>query len=128
MSDCDAWCTQEALCRISVLKKMPSNAEIVEGGFDDAGQMLLSMRINEPGAYKVLVESGATPWGTEPTQPLQVCVEQLLMLIIRTVEAKIGATHKLSPKVEGTADLQLTATEVKQWASLFRARREEGMK
>ena len=53
----------EALCRVAVLKALPTDEEITAGGYMHAGDMLVCLRDDDPPAYKALIRAHANPWG-----------------------------------------------------------------
>ena len=92
----------EALCRLAILKALPTDYEISEGicrgdemaelrGCEDAGEYLARLLDDAPGEYQELMLERATPWGDEPDQPVCRCVAHLLSLIVRLIKREIAA-------------------------------------
>ena len=99
----------QALCRVATLKALPSDEEMAAGGFEHAGAMIHHLRESDPPSYKKLQAERCGQWGAPPPpgglfvgQPLCRRVEQLLSLILHTIEV---ATR-------GEDDLMLTEKEV----------------
>lgn len=90
---------------MAVLKALPTKAEILANGCMDAGQYLINLKERNEKAYDAFVSERATRWGEEPKQPVPVCVEHMLTVIIRQIE---GGTR-------GADNLELTQSEVDQW-------------
>jgi len=86
----------EALCRISVLKALPTDEEraarAVQLGADcpDAPSYISSLRIEDELAYDAWLGANAIEWGGEPRQPLDRCLVQLLALIVHTMRQSSG--------------------------------------
>ena len=95
----------ECICRLAVLKALPTHAEIEAAGCSDAGAYQIKLKHESPHGYRRFLEERATRWGEEPKQPVAVCVEHLLTVIIRQIE----------DVTRGNDDLQLTQGEVDQW-------------
>ena len=96
----------EALCRVAVLKALPTDEEITAGGYMHAGDMLVCLRDDDPPAYKALIRAHANPWGAWAVegglrQPTCRCVEHVLTMIIHTIEVS----------TRGEDDLLLTEKE-----------------
>ena len=90
---------------MAVLKALPTKAEILASGCVDAGEYLLQLKERNEKAYHAFQSERATRWGDEPKQPVPVCVEHILTVIIRQIE---GGTR-------GADNLELTQSEVDQW-------------
>jgi hypothetical protein len=74
----------EALCRLSVLKALPTDEEIGEAGCDDCGTYMLQLLRDDAAAYNKMLTTRDSPWGTvKPTlQPVARCVEHVIHMII----------------------------------------------
>ena len=95
----------EALCRISVLKALPTDEEITAAGAADAHEYLAQLKLNDEEGYKTLLRERRTAWGVDPSQPTWRCVAHLCAIIVRTMEeASAGADN-----------LMLTEQEVAGW-------------
>ena len=95
----------EALCRLSVLKALPTDAEVDAAGCDDAGDYVLRLRERDEAAHARLVEERKGRWGELPKQPVHRCVEHLITLMIRIIEAA----------TPGKDNLRLTQQECDEW-------------
>lgn len=117
----------EALCRISGLKALPTDAELLKGptaggvpdprsavpagavegagsmggGPSRAGQYLATLRSESPQDYDDLITKRATAWGSPPSQPLCRCVDHLLSLIFWRIESETTRSGVSS----GTAEI-----------------------
>lgn len=95
----------ECICRLAVLKALPTRADIEAAGLKDAGQFLMEKRRQDPQGYNQFLEERATRWGEEPKQPVHKCVEHLICLIIREIE----------DRSKGVDNFDLTQEEVDDW-------------
>ena len=103
----------EALCRLSVVKALPTDEELARLQCPDAGvfmQRLLSSDFDDqtmdefdPNVF--FAERGAD-WGETPRQPMHRCLSHTIACIIRAVEAES----------RGEDDLQITRKEAQLWA------------
>ena len=103
----------ECLCRAAILKGYPTDEEIRHSEFADGGSYILYLRKEMPANYKRIMEEEAAPWGSPPKLPAERCLEHLLTLIIRTIEAQASATTVGN-------DLQLSAVEMKTWSNMYK--------
>ena len=71
----------ECLCRVSLLKALPTDAEVKAQGCADAGVALIHLRVTDPAAYKQRLADDATPWGGKPRQPIERCVHHLRLRV-----------------------------------------------
>ena len=94
----------EAICRLAAIKGLPFTDDIIAAGFVDAGAYMAHLAQRNPEAYdKILRNCGS--WGSLSPQPLATCVDHLLSIIVRAIEAdSVGAD-----------DLHLTNEEVSSW-------------
>ena len=76
----------EALVRVSTMVGWPTDAEIEEAGYTDAGEFLLNLR-QFSNVYDRFMATHATSWDQEPRQPIERCVDHLIAWIIRVVAA-----------------------------------------
>ena len=112
----------EALCRLSCLKALPTDAELERTGCADAGIFLQRLHAGSlPEEFTDEFDTGdaafadeaaafmdvrAAAWGEESVHPLECSVRHLIACIVRTVEED---SH-------GADNMQLTLNEVKNWA------------
>eukprot|EP00962_Isochrysis_galbana_P030622 scaffold9933_cov125-Isochrysis_galbana.AAC.4 len=95
----------EFVTRLAAVAPLPTDDEIRQGGFEDAGQLILDLRFGDPRAYDAFIRSRAGRWDEPPTQPMERCVEHLLFVLIRTVEASAGNANgdgRLSSREAGS--------------------------
>jgi len=76
----------EALCRIAVLKALPTDEEIARSGLKDAGQYLHYLKCEATEEYNAIMSSRATLWGNPPRQRVDRCVDHLLSMIVFKIE------------------------------------------
>lgn len=72
----------EALCRIAKLKAWPTDDEVRQAGFPNAGSYVLEMRDRTPESWPQWVVGRATPWGGTPRLPIAYCVSCLCELLV----------------------------------------------
>ena len=104
----------EALCRLSVLKALPTDAEVVDAGAEDGGDFMLALR-KRPSEY----EAWITRWNEthdadliKATQPPHRCITHLVLLMVRTIE---GTIAQLSKGNGGAYDRYISKKEMKQF-------------
>lgn len=71
----------EAICRLSILKSLPTDDEIEVDGHIDAGAFMFDMKTSDETAYDKLVASRAAPWPGFASQPPSRCVEHMISLM-----------------------------------------------
>ena len=104
----------EALCRVALLKALPTDDEIDDAGCADAGAFLLGLREEGQSDFDDWVEewNAAHDGGDDPlvkaTQPPERCVHHLIMVLVRTIE------HMVAPNPDDDGDLQVSAKEMKR--------------
>jgi len=106
-------CFLEAICRLAVIKALPTDEEIQRLGCVDAGEFMLKLERSEfPDEVMVQFQNfhvdRAVSWGTSPPQPMHRCVEHTISHILRIVEDETA----------GGDDLKVTRKEAEQWAKL----------
>ena len=107
MARCGSW--YEAICRVAVCKALPTDDEVEAAGFEDAGAFLLALR-ESPSDYKQWVDDWNEAHDSpivKATQPAIRCLEHLILLIVRTVEANSKDKDK---------NKKLSKKEIKTWA------------
>ena len=96
----------EALVRLSCLKALPTDEEIAEAGQETAASFLSWLaQEDEMRLMKIIGERG-TPFGAEPPQPPERCVDHLISIIVREILDEANATKKT---------LKVTIGEVRTW-------------
>eukprot|EP00908_Phaeocystis_cordata_P015883 Transcript_27082.p1 GENE.Transcript_27082~~Transcript_27082.p1 ORF type:complete len:457 (+),score=202.30 Transcript_27082:735-2105(+) len=91
----------EAFVRAALLKPLPTPAEVQKAGYRDAGEFVLKMRTDDPAGWNNWATKHTVTWEAamqaeeaEPgklaypklRQPVERCVEALLMLMVRTAD------------------------------------------
>jgi len=99
----------ECLVRVALTMSLPTDNEVAESGYADAGTYLLDLKAQDD--REEFVMSHMTGDWQEPRQPVERAVEHLLTLVIRTVEM----SAKKSP-----ADMILTRKEVGKFRAAAR--------
>lgn len=114
----------EALCRLAMLKALPTDAEIAEAGTQDAGTYMTWLRELNLGLYQQMLKERCCSFGELPRiQPLHRCVEHLITIIIRRIEGSQGTHDKDKAAGDELAireagdDVRLEHKEVHKWAS-----------
>ena len=80
----------EALCRVAVMKALPTRAEMAAAGYEqreDCGAYISYLKENERSTWEAMVQR-SVGWGEEPNQPLVDCVGMLISLIVDSVESE----------------------------------------
>ena len=104
----------EALCRVAVLKALPTDEEIQSAGCAHAGVYLEWLELEEPDAYEQLVETRNTDFGDEPDyQPIHRCVAHLIETMIYRIERLAGVEYDANVPREKT--LMLTDVGARKW-------------
>ena len=80
----------EGLCRVAVLKALPSDAEVEAAGCKDAAIFLEELEERDPEEFQQLLTDRRVPWGQESSLPRERCVAGLMALIVRKVELGAG--------------------------------------
>ena len=97
----------EVLCRVSVLKALPTDEEIQQAECADAATYLRLLEEEDGDRYEELLAERASAWGAEPRlQPVNRCVAHVVSLLCREVETETA----------GKDDLHVTQREAKAWA------------
>ena len=80
----------EALCRVSTLKAMPTDEDVVAAGCADAGEYTQWMRESDYDTWLLLVKERALPWGYSGhlPQPLGQLVKHLLAIMANNARNK----------------------------------------
>jgi hypothetical protein len=95
----------ECLIRLSILKALPTDCEIIAKGADNAGHYMKMLEEEEPGLVLAFKTARKTALGGEPRQPVDRCVDHLISIIIRSVES-----------TKGSGDMNLTESEMSAFA------------
>jgi hypothetical protein len=70
----------EALCRVSALKALPTEEEIDESGYGDAGSYMRRLKSTSPPEYAELQRHRKRAWSTEVPQDFARCVEHTVSI------------------------------------------------
>lgn len=106
----------EAICRIAVLKALPTDADLSTTGFDHAGHFLAHLRNDHPSEYASFLEEQHVPWGGAPKQEVSLCVHHCICLIIHTVEEASGAGTREARS--GAGNLEVSEVEMKRFLAM----------
>ena len=79
----------EAVARMSVLKAWPTEEDLLRSGCADAGVYMLKLR-KDPEKFHELMLTRNVDWGCTPPLPKWQCVENMVMMMIRSVEHLLG--------------------------------------
>ena len=85
----------EAVVRIACTKTLPTDEQLIESGFEDAGMFYLTMesdpKLSE--TYAAFVADFAHRWDEELPQPAERAVEHVIVRWLRLVDSTCGKTH-----------------------------------
>jgi len=95
----------EAIVRLATMKCVPTDDEVEQGGFDDGGQMLLTLRSNPAEDYAFRSKRPAV-WNMPLRQPIWRCVHHLICFFARIIELRVHGVNAYGN------DLQLKRREV----------------
>ena len=81
----------ECLCRLAVLKALPTDAEIEEAraanpSVTDAASYMEYLQVEDADHHAAILAERATPWGAEPAQPLERCLAHTFSLTFRYIQ------------------------------------------
>ena len=99
----------EGLVRLSRLKALPTDSDLIASGCADAGTYVRRLKDQEGGKYRAFLE------GRVNVQPVARATEHLISVIIRNIEVAVS----LADRIDG----KLTAVEVKKWITLMEAKK-----
>ena len=103
----------EALCRLSVLKALPTEDEIRKMRSSNAGEYMANLALANSEAYERMLHERRTQWADEPKDlELHQSVRFLIEIIFYTIEVQIE---------DDTGELKLSKKKVSDW--LKRARK-----
>ena len=97
----------ECLVRTALMMSLPTSKEVAEASFADAGEFMLALKAQDD--YEEFAISHLAQEWWQPRQPVECAVEQLLTLIIRTIENVVTAS-----------DLVLSRKEIKKFREAVR--------
>ena len=106
----------EAICRLSMVKALPTDEELSKAKCSDGGMFLLMLAKKELDE-EILDEfvdfksTHAIDWGGEPMQPLARCVEHMVTSIIRTIIDEVSSAS-------GSVVLHLSKNDAHAWAKV----------
>jgi hypothetical protein len=106
----------EAICRLSLVKALPTDEELSKAKCSDGGMFLLMLMKKELDE-EILDEfvdfksTHAVAWGGEPMQPLARCVEHMVTSIIRTIIDEESSAS-------GSVVLHLSIRDARAWAKV----------
>ena len=104
----------EALCRIAVMKALPSDEEIVAADCSNAGEFLAQLKRDDEATYLTMMNARATAWGAERAhEPTPRCVAKMLEVLIYTI--KTGSGQAEAGKKMG----KLTERELRKWMKIM---------
>lgn len=115
----------EALCRLSILKALPSDEDIQTAGEADAGSFLLNLEERDTASFNSFLSDPSThaEWGEEPRgkacEAVSRRVTHLLHLIIRVIEGRgsQAAGGGDGGGGGGGGNMELSAAEMSKWTA-----------
>ena len=81
----------EALCRVSTLMALPTDAEIEAASCRDAGAFVEELKARDGLSYVSMQQERKVAWGETPPQPEERCVAHLMALVTRRLELRAGS-------------------------------------
>ena len=97
----------ECLVRFACLKAFPTDEEIAEADQPDAYGYLKWLSIANEEKYDLMLETLGTPWGSEPRQPADRCLDHLMVIIVKTIES--------TTTMSADSNLTLEKKELNAW-------------
>ena len=91
----------EALVRLASTMALPTDAEIEASGAQDAGEFMLTFHATAPEACLEFITQRQLDWFEHPHQGIDKCIEHLLAIIARAVEANGPPGWKLGSMTDG---------------------------
>lgn len=92
----------EALCRMSLLKALPTDEEVTASGAAHAGVHLSVMRDRDPAAFRAFAAKRACAWGEQSdlVQPVHHCLAHTIAALVYQIKLSVegGANTDLSLK------------------------------
>ena len=101
----------EALVRVCTMKALPTAADLEREGVADGGQFMLLL-YTRPAQLHEFVRKRGPKWNGELEQPIWAALEQLLWLLVRTIESVISTGSSANGRM---ADGNLTAAEAREF-------------
>ena len=103
----------EAICRLAMMKALPTDEEIVDAENGDAGTYLAQLHLVNTTKYEHLLER-KTPWGGEPAQEMHRCLAHFMSIIIRSI--------KVTGEDDDGAEIEqhISQYEASRWVKIFR--------
>ena len=96
----------EALCRLAVLKALPTDEQISADLCADAGAYLQKLLADDETAHDLLIARNAVAWGEPPRQPVHRCVAHMLSVVLRRLMDPSAAAVYHHPTAVGAADIE----------------------
>ena len=110
----------ECFVRIATLKAIPTLEQCFDAGYEDAGEMLVTMRDNQPDEYAEFIAANMRAWDDPLPEPIYQLVDSAGYFLIRSVQKALGeeqtssnfvVTEKLATKFRD-ASLKLYGTQI----------------
>ena len=99
----------EAICRMAMMKALPTDEEILAAECEDAAVYLARLELSDTIAYEQLLQR-KTPWGADQKrQPPDRCVAHLIAIMLRAI--KVDKSQDDGSEVE----LYVTPSDVLRW-------------
>ena len=83
------WDFLEAMVRVSMMMSLPTDEELLEGDFLDAGHYVCQLKYDYPLKYAAFLKSHPSRGFERPTKPGAKAVGQLMSIICRTMALKV---------------------------------------
>jgi hypothetical protein len=104
----------EALCRLAVLKALPTADEIAESEYSDAGAFLIQLCEDDKPLYTAFLKDPRThaEWGAPLVgEPVAMRIGHLLSYIVRIIEGNVATRT--------STNMKLSSSEVSRWAKKY---------
>ena len=99
----------ECMCRLALLKALPTDAEIESSGCANAGEFLQELLDEDPYSHALFLEQNCTQWGEVARQPPERCVAHFLEVVFFRIEVQTCG------KGRGDDDDVLSAKTIQTW-------------
>lgn len=86
----------EAIVRLSTLKRLPTDEQIYEQGYSDAGEYCLKLNDAEPAAYAEFMKGATREWDSPLPQPIFRLVDHMCCVMVMAFEELVSTQKKKS--------------------------------
>lgn len=97
----------EALCRVAVLKALPTDDEVLASGCAQTGEYMDWLKVTHEEEYEEMLATRGLAWGDAPSTAAETA-----RAVCKTIEIII---HQIEESTNGADEGKLTPKEVQQW-------------